>query len=386
MDFYLARNDSLRLLRWARREKGISLLVPAEPGGNAGSLEIDRPSRADLLRLRDMLPEQVAEPMCKGRISLHFGGREGKSQSALARVTPGAVPLGTDAFLEVAFADGDRPWSCGGWHPRVFVEGPALALVSCGMDLERRVRRRQMSREAAVLRASAFAMELAGTYCRDPADPARGEIAYGLEAAGSAAQMGEWLRAPRRLHGIDLARIACAYAADGAASAMETFWYHAFCMPPRLGGMHFARPRLNAELSWPDRLRGTVCHKSMRPDFLWDNNGVACEYDGATHREEDSFVEDRRRQRDYALCDIDLVALTSKDSESLGSMKRALGQIAVLLGRSEPDAFARRVRRNLASEDADTGRELLMGQLLPASMRDAAEDDAAGDDAAAESA
>lgn len=381
MDFYLARNDSLRLLRWARREKGVALLIPAEAGANAGSLEIDRPSRADLLRLRDVLPEQVAEPMRKGRISLHSGSREGKSQSALARVTPGAVPLGTDAFLEVALADGDRPWDCDGWHPRVFVEGPALALASCGMDLERRVRADQMSREAAVLRASAFAMELAGTYCRDPADPVRGEIAYGLEAVGGVAQMGEWLRAPRRLHGIDLARIACAYAADGAASAMETFWYHAFCMPPRLGGMHLARPQLNAELPWPDGLRGMVCHKSMRPDFLWGANGVACEYDGATHREEDSFAEDRRRQRDYALCEISFMALTSADSESLGSMKRALGQIAVLLGRSEPDAFARRVRRNLASDVADVGRKILMSQLLPASARDVAEDDVTAESA-----
>ena len=35
MDFYLARNDSLRMLRWARRQKGVCLLahsVAGEPG------------------------------------------------------------------------------------------------------------------------------------------------------------------------------------------------------------------------------------------------------------------------------------------------------------------------------------------------------------------
>lgn len=363
MDFYLARNDSLRMLRWARRQKGVCLL--AHPGKDGPGLKMERPSRADILRLDGELPREVAEAMAGGRVCLHFGAREGKSQSSLARVTPSSAAPDPAEFLEVALADGAPLWSQEGSPDRVFVEGAALSLASCGLDLERRVSSGKMSRAAAVVRASAFAMELAGTYCRDPTDPIEGEVAYGSDPVGEVCAMAEWLARPRRLVGIDLARTACSRAANGAASPMETFWYHAFCMPPRLGGMHFPHPRLNERLEWPEAVCGSVCHTSMRPDFLWPAHALACEYDGSTHKEEDVFRQDRERLRDYALCDVSLLVLTAEDSRDLASVKRALGQIAALLERSEPACFSRRVRRNLASEEADSARQTLMDQLLP---------------------
>ena len=103
----------------------------------------------------------------------------------------------------------------------------------------------------------------------------------------------------------------------------------------------------------------------MRPDFLWPAHALACEYDGSTHKEEDAFRQDRERLRDYALCDVNLLVLTAEDSRDLASVKRALGQVAALLERSEPACFSRRVRRNLASEEADSARQTLMDQLLP---------------------
>lgn len=363
MDFYLARNDSLRMLRWVRRQKGVCLL--AHPEAEGTGLKMGRPSRADLLRLRGKLPREVANAMDGGRVCLHFGARAGKSQSSLARVTPTSAAPDPAAFLEVALTGGAPLWSDDGSGDRIFVEAPALALVSCGLDLERRVSSKSMKRAAAVVRASAFAMELAGTYCRDPSDPAGGEVLYGLDPAGEVSSMARWLAEPRRLAGIDLARMACARASDGAASPMETFWYHAFCMSPRLGGMHFPRPQLNAQLEWPEAVRGSVCHTSMRPDFLWAAHGLACEYDGSTHRQDDAFREDRERLRDYALCDLSLLVLTAEDSRDLMAVKRALGQVAALLGRSEPACFSRRVRKNLSSGDADAARKLLMEQLLP---------------------
>ena len=44
-----------------------------------------RPSRADLLRLGEKFPREVAGALRGGRVCLHFGEREGKSQSSLAR-------------------------------------------------------------------------------------------------------------------------------------------------------------------------------------------------------------------------------------------------------------------------------------------------------------
>ena len=72
MDFYLARNDSLRMLRWARRQKGVCLLahsVAGEPG-----LKMGRPSRADLLRLGEKLPREVAGAL-RGGVSTLARGR-----------------------------------------------------------------------------------------------------------------------------------------------------------------------------------------------------------------------------------------------------------------------------------------------------------------------
>lgn len=82
MDFYLARNDSLRMLRWARRQKGVCLLahsVAGEPG-----LKMGRPSRADLLRLGEKFPREVAGALRGGRVCLHFGERGGQ-EPVLAR-------------------------------------------------------------------------------------------------------------------------------------------------------------------------------------------------------------------------------------------------------------------------------------------------------------
>lgn len=372
MDFYLARNDSLKMLRWARREPGVCLLAPGEKDLGEKSLAIERPSRHDLLRVLGAEPIRAAGVADSGKIELHAGCRAGRSQSALASVTPSPA-LAPDAFLEVARADAAPLWPDADGD-RLFVEAASLALVSCGLDLERRIARGTLTREAAVLRASAFAMELAGTYCRDPLDPANGEIVYGLENLADVSAMASWLDVPRHLHGIDLARISCAYAASSSASAMETFWYHVLCMPPRLGGMHLERPLLNAKLDWPSGVGELVCHGSIRPDFFWPDAGVACEYDGAGHREESAFQEDRNRARDYALCGIDYFPLTVDDSRTLNAVQRALAQIASLLGRREPEAFSRRVRRNLLGEGPLKARRVLMSQLFPVRTQDMAEE------------
>lgn len=363
MDFYLARDDSLRLLRWARSQKDFCLLE--HPVSREAELKMERPSRSDLLRLRGELPQDVIGPRGADRICLHFGARAGKSQSSLARVTPSSAAPDPSAFLEVALTDGSSPWGTAAVRDRAFVEGAALSLVSCGLDLERRISRGELTREAALVRASAFAMELAGTYCRNPVNPAGGKVTYGVVPVGKVSAMADWLTESRHLAGIDLARMACARAANGSASAMETFWYHAFCMPPRLGGMHFPRPRLNEGIAWPEAVRKAVCHKTMRPDFLWPEHALACEYDGSTHREDEAFRQDRERLRDYALCDVSLLVLTAEDSRDLASLRRTLSQVAALLARSEPECFSRRVRRNLASKEADAARRVLMSQLLP---------------------
>lgn len=214
MDFYLARNDSLKMLRWARREPGVCLLAPGEKDLGEKSLAIERPSRHDLLRVLGAEPIRAAGVAGSGKIELHAGCRAGRSQSALASVTPSPA-LAPDAFLEVARAD--------------------------------------------------------------------------------------------------------------------------------------AAP-------------------------LWPDAGVACEYDGAGHREESAFQEDRNRARDYALCGIDYFPLTVDDSRTLNAVQRALAQIASLLGRREPEAFSRRVRRNLLGEGPLKARGVLMSQLFPVRTQDMAEE------------
>lgn len=261
MDIFLAHEDSLKVLRHARRTGGLAL-IPADRE------EIHRDhGRIDASSLISALPGDVLAPTRTQPVSLRFADDASRSQCAIVRAIPNLARLPDGSHLELVSSTGAPLSTAAGKPVHVFVEAAGLPLISAAQSLGELVRRERLTRNAALVRLSGFLMELCGSYARDPLSPASGEVVYGLPPVSSVAEVTSFLESASGLHGHTLAHMAAGYANDGSGSAMETLWYHAFCLPPRLGGMHLQRPLQNVPLQWPDKVSSLVSHQTMRPDF-----------------------------------------------------------------------------------------------------------------------
>lgn len=361
MDAFLAYEDSLRALRHVRRSDTLAL-VPCD--GDTIAADHGRVDAAALERA--LAPVLPASDRAR-RVALRFAGDERRSQLARVRAVPNLDVLGEGSYLEVVTADGG-PLDVRGTS-RVFVEAPPLALMGAARLLAWHVREGRISRDVALIRLSALAMELCGTYARDPDEPRAGKVAHNLEPIGCVDDARAWLGEARALHGLGMARRAAAYANDGSNSAMETLWYLTFCLPPRLGGLHLPRPLQNVPLDWPAAARDLVSHERMRPDFYWPAYATACEHLGGDHESMEAVIEDSDRARDYELCHIAYLPLTKGDVRSERTVRFALAQLVATIVPHETAAFARRMRRLLSDPEVMAARRVLLAQLLPPRSR-----------------
>lgn len=363
MDIFLAHEDSLRLLRHARREDGLALV-------RAGPRELSRDhGRIDAPTLARALPEDLLAPTRAHPVSLRFRDDASRSQCAVVRAVPNLGRLPDGSYLEVVRAAGD-PLAPEGLEPaHVFVESAGLSLLSAAQTLGGMVRAELLTRNAALVRLSGFLMELCGSYARDPLHPASGEVAYDLAPVSSVAEVASFLASARGLHGRTLAQMAAGYANDGSGSAMETLWYHVFCLPPRLGGLHLRRPLQNVPLLWPPEVSDLVSHQTMRPDFYWASYQAACEHQGKDHASEEALAEDCDRARDYELCGIDYFPVTKRDARSERSVRAFLAQLVRKFAPYEGASFLRRMQQHLDDPDAAAARNVLLSLLRPVPRR-----------------
>lgn len=360
MDVFLAGMDSLKMQRVARRDQQL-LLVPAEEG----TLRREH-GGITASALAEALPRQYFSPTRTKPVTLSFLGDGARSQCRIIRATPNLAHLSDNAFLEIVKADGSPYAESGDTAAHVFVESAGPTLLSAARELQKGVRRKRLTRNAALVRLSGFLMELCGSYARDPLRPSEGEVLYDLPPLATVAEVREFLRDARGLHGLELARLAAGYANDGSGSSMETLWYHAFCLPPRLGGLHLAKPLQNVPLAWPPEVRDLVKHKTMRPDFFWEKYRVACEHQGKDHASEAALSEDCDRARDYELCDIAYLPVSKKDARTEESVRAFLAQLVEKVAPHEGPAFHRRMRHHLEDPDVIAARKVMLSQLRPA--------------------
>lgn len=361
MDLYLAGSDSLKLLRYARRSEDL-MLVPAESSG-------EKDLRVEPARLAGMLPGDLLLPAPAHPLELRFPGATGRCQSCLVRSHAGSAELPEGSYLEVLSARGDPSPFSAEHEGHVYVESAALSLLSGARGLYGEVARERLSANAALIRLSALAMELCGSYARDPADPATGRIAYDLPPVASVRETADLLGQLGGAHGAKLARRAVAYANDGSGSAMETLWYFAFCLPPRLGGIHLERPLQNVALEWPPGTRELACHERLRPDFHWPRYGRVCEYDSELHKNPRAFYEDRDRAKDYGLCELGYFPITDRDTASADAMLAFLRQLVHAIEGAEDANFRRRMRRVLGDPEVNAARNVLRALLMPPTLR-----------------
>ena len=358
MDLYLAHEDSLKLLRYARAEKDLTLIPVKGFLCDASQLVIDP------ALLASALPEGLFDVSRRRPLSLRFPGEARRSQSSLVRASPNLDRLPPQAYLEVVTSQGNPIYTSDGNVVHAYVESAGLALTSAARSLLAMARQERITERAALIRLSAFAMELCGSYARLP-DRATSEVTYDLAPVGTIEKITELLANLKGLHGSLLARRAASYANDGSGSPMETLWFFLFCMPPRLGGIHLARPQQNVAINWPEGIRELACHNILTPDFHWPEYRRVCEYDSELHKSDQAFYEDRNRAKDYELCNLGYFPITDLDTKSGDSIKAFLRQLVKSIEPFESSPFRRRMHRILNDPKVDSAREVLRGVLMP---------------------
>ena len=359
MDVYLAHEDSLRMLRYARREEGL-ILAPtgvAFPDPESHHLSSELLSRA--------LPRDLFRPSRINPVSIRSPGTTRRSQCAVVRASPNLASLPSGSYLEVLHAEGAPLLVGPGEVVHVFVEAAGLALLSGACLLNRATREGRVTRHAALLRLVALGMELCGSYARDPLRPGVGDVCYGLPPASSSEGIAQLVEGLGGMHGAVLARRAAGYVNDGSGSSMETLWYQALCLPPRYGGVGLERPLQNVPVEWPRSMQGLSCHQRLTPDFYWPRYKSVGEYDSSLHKSDQAFYEDRNRAKDYGLLDLAYFPLTDLDTLDAAAMKQSICQLVAHFKKYEGAAFGRRMERLLGSSKLDNARDVLRATLLP---------------------
>ena len=364
MDAVVTYEDSLKLLRIARIDAGLTL-VPSHPDGFSG----DSPAHCDfdMRLLKAALPESFSPPTPEKPLHLAFPSRGARTKSSC--IAPSAVlnELPEGAYLEVV-PTGGAPLA-EGLHDRVrlFVESPGLSLVRMAHHLGRRVAAGTFSEDAAIIRLAGLGMEFCGSFARDPQDPGRGISTFELPAVVHAQDILSLLDNLPRMRGLRLARKAAAYVRDDSGSPHETLLSLAYRLPPKMGGAGFAEPLANAPLVWPERAqaRGILKHRSMRPDFHWPQYLLASEYLGGVHGKPSSLAEDSNRIQDYQSCDYSVFPATYEDIRSTQALGSYLARLARIMALYEGEGFARRIERVLLDPDVRQARAVLIAHLLP---------------------
>lgn len=78
-------------------------------------------------------------------------------------------------------------------------------------------------------------------------------------------------------------RLAMAYTCEGAASAPETSFQLALCLPPELSGLSILQPTMNYEVGLSSEARLLYPHDSIRVDLCWHDKKFGLEFQGKDH-------------------------------------------------------------------------------------------------------
>lgn len=175
VDVILAGSDSLWLLRKARSDAGLGLT--SVEGGPRSHV----PHATELAALRDALPDDFRTFGPDSPLELTSLSREGRPclRSVRARASLAGITEGTYLLVTGLPESG----------PRIYVEGPALTLAHMASRLGQAVKRETLTEEAAFFRLMGLASELCGTYGRDPANPAKGECSWDIDALCSSDEL-----------------------------------------------------------------------------------------------------------------------------------------------------------------------------------------------------
>jgi len=206
------------------------------------------------------------------------------------------------------------------------------ALKELGIDAEATVEDvYAWERNAAVIRVAQVAMELMGTY-RLPSAPGS-ETRYHCSPITSAEKIGAFIdafppsngyRHTGAFHNLELI---IQWAMPRSASPMETALALMLTLPPKQGGYGIPQPELNSPLDQGDP-------NSLKPDFLWREQGLAIEYDSDEFHAgagADKVEADIERANVLRAQGLTVLEITRGIALNLSKLDTAARQVATLL-------------------------------------------------------
>lgn len=355
---YVSSAQSLSLLRLIRMDNNYIL-------SSGGSLPAREEICSTTAALSSLLALEPFREYLHSPVSLRFPDATSRIRSSRVSPSGNLSRLPSDAFLEILTSKGSPLITTKNQVIHVYIESPAMAVLSASTMLGKKLLSQNLSKRAALIRLTALAMEFTGSYSREPDNPLDGEVVYNLAPVSNVTSMTELLAEMKGIHGIKLARQALSYTNNDSGSPMETLWYLIFCLPSYYGGLHMKRPLQNHPIAWPKGINEISCHQKIRPDFYWPQYRTACEYESKFHRNEEAFYEDRARARDYELCKIACLPITDRESQSNYAIKTFLNQLVSTIRPYADSAFRRKMTRLLSDPQLDNNREILLAQLHP---------------------
>lgn len=262
----------------------------------------------------------------------------------------------------------------------IYLDSACRCFLVFAQTLSRLVRSGRIGRSEAILRLLVLGSELCGTYARDPGNPRKGKVAFGLPSATSSDELRCYLAACEGAEGISLARDAASYLVNDFRSPLEAEFYYALTLPPRLGGLSFPKPLVNTPLNAenhaspdpPSHEHATasqqnkghaIHHNILTPDLHWPlaDLGLVVEIDGyAYHSDKEAFLDDRLRDQDYGALGFQVLRATYANASSREELEGFLALVINASAQKLPATCLANLRRNLKSARASELREQLV--------------------------
>jgi hypothetical protein len=262
----------------------------------------------------------------------------------------------------------------------IYLDSACRCFLVFAQTLSRLMRSGRIGRSEAILRLLVLGSELCGTYARDPGNPRKGEIAFGLPSATSSDELRGYLATCEGAKAIPLARDAASCLVDGFRSPLEAEFYYALTLPPRLGGLGFPKPLVNTPLitenhaspaplshehvAVSQRSAGHATHHSiLTPDLHWPlaDLGLVIEVDGyAYHSDKATFLDDRLRDQDYGALGFQVLRATYANASSRKELEDFLALVINASAQKIPATSLANLRRNLRNARTSELREQLV--------------------------
>lgn len=185
----------------------------------------------------------------------------------------------------------------------------------------------QMANSLSMVELIMLGFELCGTF-----DVNNGDVRE-CQPLTSAAKL--WAFADK-MHGVNGRKNALAalkQVVDGSASPRETALCMCLCLPYRLGGYGFEKPKLNHRIDIPRALKSHVHQSYFVGDLCWPDHRLDVEYDGSLHLDADRRASDEARRTVLEAMGFTVVAVTRKQLNSVAATHAVAETLALHLGR-----------------------------------------------------